>query len=352
MHVDVFYNTGCPSCERVKQDVLIPLEQQEKITITWRNVDEPEHYFPLLEAQAKFNKTYHSPTVVGPDFMLTGETEIRELDLPKGHFARLRGNDTTGNTLATPALTFGTVTAAGLVDSINPCALATIIFFIAYLRIRRFSIRKMILAGCAFCLGVFLTYLAMGWGLLNLLYQFEILFEIRYWLNLMMAVICFILGGLSLYDAWRSRHSKSRQLILQLPDWAKRFIHSKIRKNVNQSESDHSRSETQNFASHRNVLISGVILGFLIALVEGICTGQVYLPTLVYLTKVQQDITAFFWLIWYNVLFIVPLLVLLALVFVGVSQTRIESWFRRHIVWSKVLLSAFFFGLGWVLLQV
>ena len=206
----------------------------------------------------------------------------------------------------------------------------------------------MILAGCAFCLGVFLTYLAMGWGLLNLLYQFEILFEIRHWLNLMMAVTCFILGGLSLYDAWISRHSESRQMILQLPGWAKRFIHSKIRENVNQSESNHSRSETQKL---HNVLISGVILGGLIALVEGICTGQVYLPTLVYLTKVQQDLTAFFWLIWYNLLFIVPLLVLLALVFVGVSQTRIEHWFQKHIVWNKVLLSAFFFGLGWVLLQ-
>jgi len=182
--------------------------------------------------------------------------------------------------------------------------------------------------------------------LLNLLYQFEILFEIRYWINLMMAVICFILGGLSLYDAWVTRHPKNRPMILQLPGWAKRLIHSKIRENINQRESNH---ETQRL---HTVLISGVILGCLIAVVEGICTGQVYLPTLVYLTKVQQDITAFFWLIWYNLLFVFPLLVLLLLIFVGVSQTRIEHWFQKHIVWSKVLLSAFFFGLGWILLQV
>jgi len=163
MYLDVFYNSGCPSCERVKQDVLIPLEQQEKISITWRNVDDPDHYFPLLEAQAKFNKTYHSPTVVGPDFTLTGETEIREQLHQYLSEIQTQNQNISTRQAVPPALTFSTVTAAGLVDSINPCALATIIFFIAYLRIRHFSIRKMMLAGCAFCLGVFLTYLAIGW---------------------------------------------------------------------------------------------------------------------------------------------------------------------------------------------
>ena len=54
---------------------------------------------------------------------------------------------------------------AGLIDSINPCAFATIIFFISYLSLVLKKQRTDIfLTGIIFIAGVFITYLLIGLG--------------------------------------------------------------------------------------------------------------------------------------------------------------------------------------------
>ena len=380
MQLEVFYNQGCPVCEEIKQDILLPLEKQGLIQITWRNIDDADNYFPLLQAQAKFSKTYHSPTIVATDFMLTGESEIRE-QLPQytkitNHKSQITNTQSSPNHHLAPQTTnatalnpqlqrtdklqfvsthldLGTVTAAGIVDSINPCAISTIIFFIAYLRVRQFNWKAILFSGLAFCLGVFITYVAIGYGLLKLVYQFDFIFQIRNLLNWLMSIGCFVLAGLSLFDAYSCHKSPSNKMVLQLPNWAKTFIHSKIRENYRNQMHRFTISKTPSLSTHHSALfLSAVLLGSLISIVEGLCTGQIYLPTIVYLAKEKSSITALGWLIWYNFLFVLPLLVLLGLVVFGFSQKRIEDWFQKQLVWSKLLLTIFFVGIGIILLIV
>ena len=394
MHLEVFYNHGCPVCEEVKKDLLLPLEKQGLIQITWRNIDDPDNYFPLLQAQTKFAKTYHSPTIVASDFMLTGETEIREQlqnhikvtnsESSPNHNLTSKVEYRTQNTkgqLAEPSIStanlqklptmaatttvashkqnlsmdFYTVTLAGLADSINPCALATIIFFIAYLRIRKLNWRTILFSGLAFCFGVFVTYIAIGYGLLKIIYQFDFIFQIRNLLNWLMSIGCFVLAGLSLFDAYMCHKSPSNKMVLQLPTWAKTFIHSKIRSNYLNSSQGFNvlpPTLTSRIINHCALGLSAFLLGMIISIVEGLCTGQVYLPTIVYLAKEKNSIAALIWLVWYNLLFILPLLVLLGLVVFGFSQKRIEEWFQKQLVWSKLLLAMFFVGIGLTLLLV
>jgi cytochrome c biogenesis protein CcdA len=282
--------------------------------------------------------------------MLTGEADVRAhlLDVMAAQktatttaFVTTSNPVTHSMTLSTPSLTFGAITAAGLIDSINPCALATVIFFVAYLRVRRLSMFRILVAGLSFCLGVFFAYLAIGWGLLKLLDHLTAWMWIRTSINWTMALGCAIFGVFSLVDFWRSRPKKtggkgSAELILQLPTWAKRLMHSEIREHMEELASP-------NFLS---VLVMGVFLGAIIAVIEGICTGQVYLPTLIYLTKTGTSLTTWLWLIWYNFLFVLPLLVLLLLVVWGISQKSIEAWFQKNILWTKLLLAILFFGLA------
>jgi hypothetical protein len=62
-------------------------------------------------------------------------------------------------------LAVGWVLLAGVLDGVNPCAFATIIFFLSYLHVARRSPREILAVGAAFILAVFLTYFVAGLGL-------------------------------------------------------------------------------------------------------------------------------------------------------------------------------------------
>jgi len=71
-----------------------------------------------------------------------------------------------GKRLTAPAVFVGN---EALVDGLNPCAFATIVFFISYLAFMGRRSREVLAVGAALALGVFLTYLGIGVGLLRFL---------------------------------------------------------------------------------------------------------------------------------------------------------------------------------------
>ena len=71
-----------------------------------------------------------------------------------------------------PLLPF--VISAGFLNSLNPCAIAILLIFIAFmftLRKSRLTILKM---GAIYIITLYLTYLAIGLGLLKVVYFFSI----------------------------------------------------------------------------------------------------------------------------------------------------------------------------------
>lgn len=61
----------------------------------------------------------------------------------------------------------GLIPAAGLLDGVNPCAFATIIFLLSYLQVTRKTPREIAQIGIAYILGVFTAYFVIGLGLLK-----------------------------------------------------------------------------------------------------------------------------------------------------------------------------------------
>ena len=92
------------------------------------------------------------------------------------------------------------------------------------------------------------------------------------------------------------------------------------------------------------VFAAGVTVSFL----EAACTGQVYLPTIIAIAKID------FWhslllLAWYNFLFILPLLIIFGLAFWGVESRRMADFFRGNLAWSKLALGLVFVLMGVIL---
>jgi cytochrome c biogenesis protein CcdA len=96
-----------------------------------------------------------------------------------------------------------------------------------------------------------------------------------------------------------------------------------------------------------NLIGTTFIVGFLVSLLEAVCTGQVYLPTIVFILKEPNlRLRAMFYLLLYNFMFIAPLLLILILAIIGKGSKKIEGFFRDRIALIKLFMFILFLGLG------
>lgn len=227
------------------------------------------------------------------------------------------------------------VAVAGLADGLNPCAFATIVFLASLLATGGRRGKSIFLGGLAFCLASFATYLAIGLGVLSALRRLEGFAGVRAVVEWCMIAALAILGALSLLDAWRyERTGDARTVRLQLPDSLKQHI--------------------RRFAFARwggpAVFGTGLVCGAGVTILESVCTGQMYLPTLVFMSREGGGSRAWGLLLLYNLLFIIPLFVVFILGALGVRSQRLARWTRRNVVPSKILLAAVFLALAVLLL--
>jgi cytochrome c biogenesis protein CcdA len=219
---------------------------------------------------------------------------------------------------------------AGLVDGINPCAFTTLLFFMSYLSLRGGGRKRMALAGLAFAAGVFISYLLLGLGLFNLLRIGGRLTALRLALKIIMSGLTALFCALSIRDIILYKRGKPMDMALKLPDALRARIGLSIRAGVRST-----------------AFFSGLIVtGAVVALLELACTGQVYFPAIAIMVQTDASWLGIGSLVLYNIAFITPLLAVLALALLGISQESVRAYFIRHIVLSKALVAALFASLA------
>jgi cytochrome c biogenesis protein CcdA/HEAT repeat protein len=227
------------------------------------------------------------------------------------------------------AFTLTMVLGGGLLDGINPCAFATIIFFLSYLQIARRTPREMLMVGAAFISAVFLAYLAAGLLLYGLLDQLNDRFAgIQRWLNLGFGLLALLAAWLSARDALRARAGRLDEMTLQLPGLLKDRIRGVIRSG----------------ARARNFVIAAFLSGLVISLLELACTGQVYAPIIYQIQKGRLD--AVLWLVVYNLAFITPLIVIFLLAYGGLRSETLIAFQKKHTCAVKLGLALLFLCLA------
>ena len=204
---------------------------------------------------------------------------------------------------------------AGLLDGINPCAFATIIFFLSYLQITRKKPNEIMMVGASFIIAVFLSYMTFGVGLNEIIGRLYIFDIFRLWFNRIMILAVFIIMIMSLYDGIMCIKGKMESMTLQLPD----FLKERIRKTIRTS----SKSS--------KYVIAAFITGCIISFLELACTGQVYLPTIAYMWQTGSDYSgAIFYLLVYNLMFVFPLIVIFLSAYYGMKSDRLTNLFKKH----------------------
>lgn len=231
------------------------------------------------------------------------------------------------------SITLPIVLMGGLLDGINPCAFATIIFFLSYLQIARRTPREMLMVGAAFILAVFLAYFAAGLALHGLIEALSTRFAwLQRWMNGFFGILALIAAWLSLRDALRARAGRLDEMTLQLPGLLKDRIRGVIRSG----------------ARARRFVIAAFVAGVLISFLELACTGQVYAPIIYQIQKGRLD--AVLWLAIYNIAFVTPLIVIFLLAYGGLRSETLIAFQKKHTFAVKIGLALLFLVLAAVIL--
>jgi cytochrome c biogenesis protein CcdA len=222
---------------------------------------------------------------------------------------------------------------AGLVDSINPCAIATLIFFIGYLSTTGRTKKQVLIIGISYTLGIFITYMALGLGIYALIATSSN--ELEFFSRMLypaMIILAIVFGLYSLYDFIKARAGKKEEMKLQLPKPVKKLIGRVIKHQV----------------KLRYFVIIAIVTGVLISTLEFLCTGQLYLPTImvIYATVPEFQTQAFMLLFLYNLMFIVPLVIIFSAVYFGMKSEDLQEVLERNRAKVKLLTALVFFILG------
>jgi len=91
-----------------------------------------------------------------------------------------------------------------------------------------------------------------------------------------------------------------------------------------------------------------------ISILELACTGQVYLPTIIFVSSLPElKLRAIFYLVLYNLLFILPLIVVFVLAYFGTTSKELTRFLQKHAAAVKLGLAVLFFVLAvWLLFSV
>ncbi len=230
----------------------------------------------------------------------------------------------------------GAVGLAGLVDGVNPCAFTTIVFLLSMLAYLGKSRRQLAVVGVGFTAAVFVTYFLLGLGALHAIKSFSVGSGIARAITYVVAAMALGLSVWSLIDFIRYKLTGDvKKATLGLP----KSIRAKVNKVIREG------------LKTRGLLVGSVSIGFLVALLESLCTGQVYLPTLVFVLREPSLRTAAIgYLLFYNAMFILPLAVILVVSYLGVGSDRLGRFLRGHLGALKLAMAVVFAGLGIFLL--
>lgn len=352
IHLVYFHQQGCQKCVRAVKILRNLQEKYSQVVIEQRNAKTEQS---LLEAMGMLyevseTKRMLTPAIFIGDTALIGELDKQRLEntiqkyLKVGVASKLKEAESQRDTAKTEIINrfhgFGllTVAGAGLLDGINPCAFATIVFFISYMNLVGRGRKEMLIAGGAFTLAVFTTYLLIGLGTLSFMNYLNRFSGVATCVYLIAAMLTFGLGGLSFYDAAKAKQGKTKDILLQLPRALKQRIHKVIREQTRAS----------------GIIIGAIVIGFVISALELVCTGQVYLPTLTFVSGIDEvRSTAIGYLILYNLMFVVPLLVVFGSVYWGTTSEQLGGVLQRHLVTVKIAIGILLFGLGtWLVLII
>ena len=347
-----FYEVGCQVCSRAEYDIRYVQSKYPQLLVEEYNVQDEAALAEWLGARAGVPEEQRLSTpalFIGDDYLIgtdiTADTvlAVAEKYAPTGveHAWADFDAEEAKQSIIDRFRSFGvfTVVFAGLVDGLNPCAFATLVFFVSYLTMSGRKGREILIVGAAFTLGVFLAYLVVGMGFYKVLDLLgDWLSRVGRWVYGLTALLCAALAVFSFIDFLRARRGDIGDMTLNLPHNLRMRINAVIRRG----------RKSQAFVA--GAFVTGLVVSFL----ELACTGQVYLPTIIFVvSQPEMRGQAIAFLVLYNLLFILPLVVVFILAYYGTGSRQLTRFLQERAATVKLGMTLLFAALGtWLAVSV
>jgi hypothetical protein len=354
-----FFVSPCSACEAVDQlykgmDARYDVNNQGKtissrIVIQKYNVGDPANlelvrrYFAAYQVPEKDQKT---PVVFIGKTWLSGEKEITSHLMEK-----IRGGEGLASleilpSEASAAGLGGKITdfevigvfLTGLLNGFNPCSLSMLLLLISLIAAKSESILKL---GFAFIAGKLMAYFALGALFFNLLGAID---TSAYSLvnKILKGILLVIIAGvivLNILDMMAARREKYGDIRLQLPTALRKINHRWIK-------------SISAIKDNRLLVPTCFVLGIVISVGEFMCTGQLYLATIIQLLHAGRtfDFRAAGCFLLYGAALVIPLSILILAIHKGMAIFNLSEAIRKKMPLIKIANAMVFFGFGLVFL--
>ncbi len=370
----LYYNEACGMCKSYLTEELIPLlnEMGIKNIVMKDYINEKQNRVELNELNDRYGipaklkghfmifiddkivLAGHVPKDIVKDLLSTQNSIERfivyqdEMDEPKSYIAwGFRGEpkeysigapisdyiswfDANKNTLQEPSFPKSSdwlsllpiVLSSGLFDGINPCAFAVLLFFIAFLYTlhkTRVGIWKL---GIVYIFAIFLAYLLIGLGLLKTF----IFSGSPHFMAKLGAWLIIGLGGINVVNFLLP---DGKKLNLGIPSFAKEPIKKWM---------------------YKATIPAAFILGFLVGICEFPCSGGIYVAIVGLLAVKTTFLQGLWYLAAYNLMFVVPLIVILFAASSKTATEKLSLWERSQSKIVKLVSGLVMLALGIIIL--
>lgn len=326
-----FYGTGCPHCAQIEKYF-----EDEKLYDAYQ-IDKREIYFNRDNA-ILFNEILDRlnipsnergvPTAVIGDSVLVGDKPIIEnfkiyadKFLQNINQAEKAKFDVVSDEQK-PNLTLAAVIGGSLVDAINPCEFAVLIILMTTI-LATGNYQKALLSGLAFSVSIFISYFLMGIGL----YKALSLGLVSSWLFQVIGWLAILLGLFNLKDYFWYGKGFLMEVPLSWRPRLKNLIHSVT-------------SPSGAFA-----------IGFLVSLFLLPCTSGPYIVILGMLAKNTLDIQAVLYLLLYNLIFVLPMILISLAVYKGFDPAKAEEIRQKRLRILHLIAGIIMFVMGIIILN-
>ena len=220
-------------------------------------------------------------------------------------------------------ITLSKVVGLAAVDAVNPCALAVLALMLMAIMSYSKSRKKILLSGLSFTLAIFVGYMIYGVLLVKVFQIVQIITSIRLILYKILGGIAIILGLLQLKDSIKY---KPGGFMTEMPiSW---------------------RPKAKKLISNATGPKSSFFVGIFVTLFLLPCTMGPYL-IMAGIMSFFELLKVFPWLILYNIIFVLPMIIITLLVYAGLSNIKdIKKWRDKKIRLLHFIESFILLGIG------
>lgn len=339
-----FYSDTCSHCKAIKPLIdELEAEYGDKIHLTRYNVADPENIKLYNKVCAASGYKGGAIPLIGiNDKVFVGEDQIREnlekeiirgMSLEKKtcpiseemgcHLSesnRTSVDNSSDSIIPGPVLPV--VIGAGFADGINPCAFVMLVFVMVFLQKISGSKKRLLKVTTTYIVALFITNLLLG----ILYYSLSIQMGFPNIIKYSVIIVSIIAGLINIKDFFWYGKGVS----LGIPKSTKKYLMSLVNK-----------------AS----VSASAILGISVAVLEAPCSVPIYLAVIEVLKSEGATLMGVFpYMLIYNFMFIVPLIIISFAVYYGFSADYLEKQSLKAKKWMKLGLGLILLGLAVALL--